>query len=212
MRTPSGSLSEQVQNPQLAARGLSFERDGLPVFDPVDLAVCEGEAIEVVGPNGSGKTTLLRCLAGLNQDFVGAVTRTGTVAWVGHRVGLNPNLTGLEQLRWYAALCGVRVAPEQLHRALERAGVPGAATSPCGRLSEGQRRRAALARLLVGTADVWVLDEPFTALDEDGRGMARRLIEEHIGAGGALVCATHQPLEMASARILKLAAPMDEPG
>lgn len=197
------------KTPRLTARGLGFERAGVGIFNPVDLEVCGGEAIEVVGPNGSGKTTLLRCLAGLNPDHLGEVFRSGPIAWVGHRVGLNPSLTGLEQLGWYASLCGVSPPPERLRAALERAGVAGAARVPCGHLSEGQRRRVALARLLVDAAEVWLLDEPLTALDDEGRATIRELIEGHRQAGGAVVCATHQSLELGAARTLDLTPPAD---
>lgn len=188
-----------MPEPLLTTRSLSFERDGVPVFGPVDLVVQAGDVLELLGPNGSGKTTLLRALAGLNLDIEGAREAHVPLAYVGHRLGLNATLTGYEQLRWYAALAGAPADPERIREALARTGVPAAFDAPCHRLSEGQQRRVALARLLVDdAARLWLLDEPLTSLDESGREMVLELLDQHRQAGGATVCATHQRLGLDS--------------
>ena len=187
-----------MPEPLLVARKLTYERDGVPVFKAVDLELCPGGIVEVLGPNGSGKTTLLRCLARLNVDFRGELQCRVEVAYTAHRSGLNPALTAIENLAWYAALSSVDTAAEgvtdQLHDALSRVGVDRGADAPCGQLSAGQQRRVMLARLLVDPAPLWLLDEPLTALDRAGRALVGELIDGHRAAGGAVVCATHQPL------------------
>ena len=191
-------MDEPSQEPLLVARKLTYERDGLPVFEAVDLDLCAGGVVELLGPNGSGKTTLLRCLAGLNVDFRGELQCRVGVAYAAHRSGLNPALTAIENLAWYAALSALDGAtggePDKLHLALSRVGVDHAADAPCGQLSAGQQRRVMLARLLVDPAVLWLLDEPLTALDHAGRALVGELIDGHRAAGGAVVCATHQRL------------------
>ena len=181
------------------ARKLTYERNGLPVFEAVDLDLCPGGVVELLGPNGSGKTTLLRCLAGLNVDFRGELQCRVGVAYAAHRSGLNPALTAIENLAWYATLATVDGAtnrePDELHLALSRVGVGHAVDRPCGQLSAGQQRRVMLARLLVDPAVLWLLDEPLTALDHAGRALVGELIDGHRTAGGAVVCATHQRLD-----------------
>ena len=147
----------------------------------VDLELRSGGVVELLGPNGSGKTTLLRCLAGLNIDFRGELQCRTAVAYVAHRTGLNPALSAVENLAWYAALstsdtvletkqAGTASSAddalrEALHEVLAQVGVDHVADAPCGQLSAGQQRRVMLARLLVDPALLWLLDEPLTALD-----------------------------------------------
>jgi heme exporter protein A len=203
-------VHEPPYEPLLVARKLTYERDGLPVFEAVDLELCPGGVVELLGPNGSGKTTLLRCLAGLNIDFRGELQCRTAVAYAAHRSGLNPALTAIENLAWYAALsasettgAGAADAGE-LHEALTRVGVDHAADVPCGQLSAGQQRRVMLARLLVDPAALWLLDEPLTALDHAGRALVGELIDGHRAAGGAVVCATHQRLDRDDTQTLEL--------
>lgn len=212
-------MPDPLHEPLLVARKLTYERDGVPVFQAVDLELSPGGVVELLGPNGSGKTTLLRCLAGLNVDFRGELHCRAAVAYAAHRSGLNPALTATENLAWYAALStseatstgtskishvGPRGVADALREALSRVGVEHTADSPCGQLSAGQQRRVMLARLLVDPATLWLLDEPLTALDQGGRALVGELIDGHRAAGGAVVCATHQRLDRGDTQTLEL--------
>jgi heme exporter protein A len=174
------------------------------LFDNLDLDIGLGDVIELSGPNGSGKTTLLRCLAGLTGDFDGHIERTGALRYVGHRGGLNPQLSPLENLKWYAAIEGADADDEVLSGLLTRVGLPGYELTPCQHLSAGQQRRAALARLGLDNAALWLLDEPYTALDDAGCALVRELLEHHRAGGGAALCATHQPLQLGAVRRQRL--------
>lgn len=185
--------------PLLVAEHLTFTAaDGdlgrRDLFRDFDLAVGRQDLVEVRGPNGSGKSTLLRCLAGLVKPAAGRVERHAGIEYLGHRSGLSGRLTPLENARWVARLRGHRPAASVLDAAMARVGLGGARDDPCATLSAGQQRRAALARLLVCAADVWLLDEPLTALDDVGAALVRELIAQHRAAGGAAVCATHREL------------------
>lgn len=190
--------------PLLAACGLSYELPArAPLFRSLDVVAGAGDLIEVRGANGSGKSTLLRCLAGLAEPSAGAVSHHAAFDYLGHRSGISGPLTPLENLRWLARLRGVRVCGAALESALARVGLGAARYEPVALLSAGQRRRAALARLLLGDARVWLLDEPLAALDEAGAALVRALIDTHRTAGGAAICATHERLAD-SARTLVL--------
>ena len=180
---------------------LSCTRDGRSLFGNLDLALSQGECLELRGPNGSGKSTLLRAIVGLYPDFQGTISAAACPYW-GHRLGLNGLLTAEENLRWYQALQPGRVA---VAAALERVGMRGYERVACHQMSAGQQRRIALARLLLCDARLWLLDEPFTALDAQGQEMVRELILQRVQHDGAVVCATHQPLALDGARVLDLA-------
>ena len=164
--------------------------------------------MEVRGPNGSGKTTLLRCIAGLFTEESGHVdvARDEQPLYLGHKPGLSPLLTPLENLRWYLALQGREHRREDCLSALRNVGLEGSRLLPCRSLSAGQQRRAALARLSASSARLWLLDEPFAALDESGREIVRSLVQTQCRGGGAVVCATHEDLGVAGARRLELVA------
>ena len=164
--------------------------------------------MEVRGPNGSGKTTLLRCIAGLFTEEFGRVdiTTDERPLYLGHKPGLSPLLTPLENLRWFLALQDREHRRENCLSALRSVGLEGSRLVPCRSLSAGQQRRAALARLAASTVPLWLLDEPFAALDESGREIVRSLVRTQCDDGGAVVCATHEDLGIAGARRLELAA------
>jgi heme exporter protein A len=152
----------------------------------------------------------------LNIDYRGELQCRTAVAYVAHRSGLNPALSAVENLAWYAALSTSDTALETkqagtassaddpLREALSQVGVDHVADAPCGQLSAGQQRRVMLARLLVDPALLWLLDEPLTALDQAGRGLVEELIDGHRGAGGAVICATHQRLDRDDTQTLEL--------
>ena len=167
--------------------------------------------MEVWGANGSGKTTLLRCIAGLSSFDQGEIdvgdVGTGNgeeLLYLGHKSGLNPLLTPFENMRWYADISDVSVDDASTRRALEHMGLDGAMHRPCHTLSAGQQRRAALARLGLSEAKLWLLDEPFAALDEQGADLVRSAVVGCRQNGGAVLCATHQRLGIADARVLEL--------
>jgi heme exporter protein A len=189
-----------LQASLLTARALRCERDGRTLFEGLNLDIRPGDVVELTGPNGSGKTTLLRCLVGLTADFDGQVERSGAFSYVGHRGGLNLQLTPLQNLRWSAAIEGSDASSKTLSSLLDRVGLAGYEFTPCQQLSAGQQRRAALARLGLRSAALWLLDEPLTALDDAGCALVRDLLDGHRRAGGAALCATHQSLQLDGVR------------
>jgi heme exporter protein A len=172
------------------------------LFRELGLTLGGGACLELRGPNGSGKSTLIRAIAGLYPDYTGTIEAAESL-YLGHRLGINALLTARENLRWYAALRpgGVRV-----DQALERVGMAGFERVACQQMSAGQQRRVGLARLILCPAALWLLDEPLTALDQRGQRLVRELIEAQLGGGGAVLCATHQPLGVAGAGVLSLEA------
>ena len=179
----------------LTLNALSCERDGQALFVPLDLAVSPGDYIEVMGANGAGKSTLLRTLAGLHSQYTGEY-EAKSFLYQGHRLGLDGLLSPLENLAWFAGLEGQQVDNDSLLNALEATGVLVKAFASCNTLSAGQQRRAAMARWLVSERTLWLLDEPLTALDVSAQTLLRHILAEHCANGGAVVCATHSPIEV----------------
>jgi heme exporter protein A len=192
---------------EIAADGLHLWRGEAHVLQGVSLSVSAGECLQVTGTNGSGKTTLLRALCGLVPLEAGRVCWRGTdiridpqayhgeLAYLGHDNGLKGDLTAAENLRFAVGLRR-RVGRSEVAAALERLGVPAARDLPVRRLSAGQRRRVALARVVLTGAALWLLDEPGSNLDAAGHGLLAELISAHAGAGGVALVATHQALEL----------------
>jgi heme exporter protein A len=186
--------------PLLEARGLAFLRQDEAVFGPLDFVVHAGEVVLVEGDNGSGKTTLLRVLTGLLRaergelDLYGEpLTRertSGEVVFLGHHLGLKADLSPLENLRVAEGLYGRRRGTEP-NTALAGVGLAGYEHEPVRRLSAGQKKRAALARLLLIPAALWLLDEPYANLDREGIALVNRLLERHTHDGGAALVTSH---------------------
>ena len=184
--------------PLLECRGLRFSRNEEPIFGPLDFRLGRGEALMVLGGNGAGKSTLLRVLAGLLAAGEGEVRSGGDAvdqghlargcAFLGHLNGHKGELSALENLRFTAALQASPVAPEQ---ALADVGLAGFDDSLARRLSAGQNKRLALARLRLSPAPLWLLDEPYANLDLDGIALVNRLIAAHLAEGGAALLTTH---------------------
>jgi len=186
-----------VNDHLLVAENLRCTVGQRDLFAHLSLAVGAGELVEVRGANGSGKSTLLRCLVGLAEPDAGDVHRGGSVRYHGHLPGVSGRMTATENLRWLAGIDGEEVAGDSIEAALVRVGLGDARHTLCDALSAGQVRRAALARLLVGAADLWILDEPLTSLDESGVELVRGLVAEQLARGGAAVCATHRTVAAA---------------
>ena len=187
--------------PLLSGAGLGMIRGERVLFRDVRLTLHPGEALVLRGANGTGKTTLLRILAGLTRPEAGEVTRTAANHWVGHREGLKPQETPRGHLKLWARAWGSSVNTDA---ALARLGLSRPADVAARYLSAGQRRRTALARLLLEDRPVWLLDEPYTALDADGRALVDALIAEHRARGGALIAAIHGEAGFAASRELAL--------
>ncbi len=170
----------------------------------VSLAVGAGECLHVLGANGSGKTTLLRLLAGLlapeqgRVEWGGQPTAADRDAWhasfcyLAHSDGLKPELTARENLAFEVGLRR-NLDPGEIEEALARVGLAAERDQPAGFLSAGQRRRLAVARVLLAAAPLWILDEPFTNLDAAGSTLVATLIGRHLDAGGGAIVAAHQP-------------------
>ena len=185
--------------PLLLARGLGFSRNDEPVFGPLDFRLAPGEALLVLGGNGAGKTTLLRVLAGLLQASAGEVELSGRPvdrqhlargsAYLGHLHGHKADLGALENLAVSQAIQGG--GGPGIEAALAEVGLAGHEDTPARRLSAGQNKRLALARLRLQGAPLWLLDEPYANLDLDGIALVNRLIQGHVAEGGSVLLTTH---------------------
>jgi heme exporter protein A len=184
----------------LEARSLCFLRQDEPVFGPVDFALRAGEVALVEGDNGSGKTTLMRVLTGtlrpasgdvlLDGDTFSLDTVAGAVVFLGHHPGLKADLSPRENLHFAAGLYGVRHGADP-DAALTEVGLAGYEDEAVRRLSAGQKKRVALARLLLLPARVWLLDEPYANLDREGIALVNRLLDGHAARGGAALVTSH---------------------
>lgn len=204
----------------LEARKLLCERDERVLFSDLSFQVSAGEWIQVTGGNGAGKTTLLRLLTGLSRPDAGEVCWQAqplhrvrdsyhqNLLWIGHQPGIKTRLTALENLRFFhqdgdSAKCLA---------ALAQAGLAGYEDIPVNQLSAGQQRRVALARLWLTRATLWILDEPFTAIDVNGVERLTQRMAQHTEEGGIVILTTHQPLNVATDRIRRIALTHERAG
>lgn len=201
MSTASSATPAQLDRPLLLeGRGVAFMRRDEPVFGPIDFALHAGEVVLVEGDNGSGKTTLLRMLAGtlrhgdgeirLHDEPLTRLHAAGEIVFLGHHLGLKHDLSPLENLRVAEGLYGRRRGASPI-TVLTSLGLAGYEHEPVRRLSAGQKKRAALARLLLTPAAIWLLDEPYANLDREGIALVNRLLERHTLEGGAAMVTSH---------------------
>ncbi|MED5500055.1 MAG: cytochrome c biogenesis heme-transporting ATPase CcmA [Pseudomonadota bacterium] len=194
-------------NVSLQTHRLASERDDRWLFRSLDLRVEDGDILRIEGANGSGKTTLLKLLTGQLPASEGAVEWHGRslasvrehfrdrLLYLGHLPGVSEALSAQENLAWFAAMAGIKTTPEAIEAALDAVGLAGFEDLPARQLSAGQQRRIALARLELVPRPLWILDEPFTAIDRDGVAWLERRLLDHARAGGAVVMTTHHTFQ-----------------
>jgi heme exporter protein A len=193
----------------LEAAHLECVRGSRTLFSAVGFSLAPGALLRVTGSNGSGKTSLTRMLCGLLEPAAGEVRWKGEtiralreeywehLLYIGHANALKDDLTATENLAFACGIAGLTVPDKRVHAALASFGLAGREWLPVRALSQGQRRRAALARLAVGEAQsLWILDEPFAALDAAGIDLVQSLAGEHLARGGMLVLTTHQDAQI----------------
>jgi heme exporter protein A len=190
----------------LEVSNLACSRGDHRLFSGLSFALHPGQIMQVQGENGSGKTSLLRTLCGFLMPDEGDIRWNGgdireleeeyyaDMLYLGHLNAIKDELSGLENLRISAGLSGVELDEKEAVAALRRMGLKGRELLPTKVLSQGQRRRVALARLLVSDAKLWVLDEPLAALDVGAVALIQELIAEHLARQGMVIFTTHQPL------------------
>ncbi len=207
-----------LPNDAFAGRCLACRRGERRVFEGLDFTLPAGGALVLTGANGSGKSSLLRLLAGLTPPEAGMLAWDGIAIaddpaahrarlhFIGHADALKPVLTVLETLEFWAGMRGGVGQVDAIGDALDRFRLAALAGTPCRLLSQGQRRRLALARLVASPADLWLLDEPLAGLDEDAVGDLTDAIAAHRKAGGRIALSTHAPLALGDTTILALGA------
>ncbi|MCW5590176.1 MAG: cytochrome c biogenesis heme-transporting ATPase CcmA [Legionellales bacterium] len=202
-----------AQSPTLAVTHLQGERGEKRLFTNLNFVLHAGEILQIVGNNGAGKTTLLRMLCGLLLPTRGSIHWCGTsiheqridyltqLQYLGATPALQLQLTPRENLRFFAGLTAASISPDQ---ALAHVGLAEQRDEICAHLSSGQQRRVALARLILNPTRLWILDEPLTALDQDGVTLIHTLIQEHQQRQGLIVITSHQALTLDALNVLRL--------
>lgn len=195
---------------------LACVRGDRELFSDVNFSLEAGGLMQVRGPNGSGKTSLLRMLCGLSNPAAGEIRWNdtsirvldgeyyGAMTYIGHLSGTKDDLTVIENLRISSALAGFDIGADQAKEALGHIGLRGREVLPVKVLSQGQRRRVALARLLVCKTPLWILDEPLVALDVAAVKLIQELLEQHLREGGMVVMTTHQEIDITATSTTQL--------
>jgi heme exporter protein A len=174
----------------LSVSKINFERYFAPVFQPVSFTLEAGGLLLITGTNGCGKTTLIRVLAGILHPTSGEFsTRTDSMAYVGHHLGIKDDLSVIENLRFMRDFLGT--SDRSCEEVIKEVGLSRVSEQLARTLSAGQRKRCALARLLLSNTQLWLLDEPYSNLDQEGVELVDQMLDKHLEAGGACVLATH---------------------
>ena len=186
------------------------------LFRDVTFSMSPGTLLQLTGPNGSGKTSLLRIISGLMTPERGEIRWQGakiqtlaeeysrSITYIGHRNGVKEELSSLENLRIASGLAGSELSREDARQALGKLGLGGREHLPARLLSEGQRRRSVLARLLTSATTLWLLDEVLASLDHAAGILIESIIGEHLGKGGMAIVATHQELHISAGSVQQL--------
>ena len=208
---------EKTGIPSLEAIDLHCARGERSLFSALSFTLRGGELLRIGGPNGSGKTSLLRIACALLEPTRGEVRWAGEnirrlqedfwrqIVYIGHASAIKDDLTSAENLRVACTLAGIRVQPARIGEALRELGLGGCEHLPARVLSQGQRRRVALARLALSEAmPLWILDEPFAALDAAAVERVQNLIAAHLARGAAVVLTTHLETRITAATTLRV--------
>lgn len=205
-------MSADLSNEQpilLSAHNLTCIRENRLLFEQLSFTVASGDIIQIAGPNGAGKTSLLRLLAGLSRPYEGQIEFDGQdinktsdhyhqqLLYLGHTPGVKAELSAEENLSFNLAVHGMRHEQKVTEHALTQVNLLGFEDALASHLSAGQHRRIALARLWETNAKVWILDEPFTAIDKQGVKKLEQLFVKHAQNGGCVILTTHQELSLA---------------
>jgi heme exporter protein A len=200
----------------LSSENLACVRGERLIFSGIEFALGAGEVLVVTGANGSGKTSLLRIVCGLLEAAAGEIRWNGSsaralgddffaeLAYLGHHNGLKDDLSATENMQVWAGVSGITVDRAAARQALARMGLAGREDLPVRWLSQGQKRRAAIARLLVAERPLWVLDEPFAGLDRASTVTVEALLQEHLADGGMAILTTHQDIGAVAASVRRL--------
>ena len=197
---------------EIEATNLALVRGGRRVQDGLNCRVAARQTLLITGRNGAGKTSLLRALAGFLEPRAGEIRfrlqngevitagdeRGMMVGWIGHHDGVKPQLTPAEHLKFHLSF---EHHTGDIDAALKQTGLGPLRDLPAQYLSAGQRRRLAFARLMLTERSLWLLDEPFSALDAEGKSFVRTLMERHCASGGIVIAATHEPLGVAGSAL-----------
>jgi heme exporter protein A len=201
-------MNFSAQTNTLIAINLAVVRGERMLFDALNFELKNGTVLYLQGANGSGKTTLLRTLCGLSQPYAGSLNWCGkninalaeeyrkNLLYIGHLPGIKEDLNALENLQFSLALTGAKLAPNQATETLNMLGLAKSMSLPTRMLSQGQKRRVALARLWLQHLPLWILDEPFTALDAAATDLLKQKIENFANDGGMVVMTSHQDFSL----------------
>jgi heme exporter protein A len=199
----------------LTVTNLACERDNRLLFSQLNFNLQAGDILQIEGQNGSGKTSLLRILCGLSGEFEGSLNWNNrniqeiqaiyleALLYIGHHTGIKSILTAEENLRWMQKL-HPNLNKCSISEALFKVGLYGYEDVPCYALSAGQQRRVGLARLYLSNHPLWVLDEPFTALDKQGVSEKEQLIVQHAAQGGAVILTTHHDFDLPDQKLRRI--------
>lgn len=205
-----------INNHSLVVSNLAVVRGERMLFDKLNFELKNGTVLYLQGANGAGKTTLLRMLCGLTQPYAGSIDWNSEsiaslaeeyskhVLYIGHLPGIKEDLTALENLQFSLALLGTEVSSTQATEALSMLGLAKALNLLTRMLSQGQKRRVVLARLWLQQLPLWILDEPFTALDATATDLLKKKIENFANAGGMVVMTSHQDFALNVPQFMQL--------